>query len=240
MQLSHRLQALADLVGEGCVLADIGCDHGYIPIYLVEQKKIPGAIAMDIGKGPLERAEEHIRAHGLLAYIETRLSDGLEKLEEGEADTVLLSGMGGPLMEQILSAKPQVVRGLKELICQPQSHIGHFRFFLQQQGFSICGEEMVEEDGKFYPMMKVFPSRSLSDHTCPLTEVQLTYGPVLLEKRHPVLYRYLLREVGQLDGIMENLRRQDTETAVLRLAQLEKQRKTAQEALRFYELQNNH
>ena len=103
MQLSKRLQALADLVSQDHVLADVGCDHGYIPVFLIQNQRRPKAIAMDIGEGPLKRAQENIRSYGLEGYIETRLSDGLSKLQPGEADTILISGMGGPLMEKILT-----------------------------------------------------------------------------------------------------------------------------------------
>ncbi|MDE7059206.1 MAG: class I SAM-dependent methyltransferase, partial [Lachnospiraceae bacterium] len=103
MQLSKRMQRLASLVTEENRLADIGTDHGYIPIYLIQQKKIQSALAMDINSGPLSRAKEHIEASGLTTYIETRLSDGLCKLEADEADTVLIAGMGGMLMVSILN-----------------------------------------------------------------------------------------------------------------------------------------
>ena len=103
MQLSLRLSAIADLVTEGNRLVDVGCDHGYLPVYLIQQKKIPSAIAMDVRKGPLSRAQEHIRQYGLEEYIQTRLSDGLEGLKAGEGDTLVIAGMGGPLMERILT-----------------------------------------------------------------------------------------------------------------------------------------
>ena len=92
MQLSMRLRMNASLVTPGNRLADVGTDHGYIPIALVEEGVIPSALAMDVNEGPLMRAEEHIRLSGLVPYIETRLSDGLEKLGCGEADSVLWQG----------------------------------------------------------------------------------------------------------------------------------------------------
>ena len=85
VKISDRLKTAASLIREGAVLADVGTDHGYVPIYLLEQKKIKSAIAMDINKGPLERAREHIHLYGMDAYIQTRLSDGVAALEKGEA-----------------------------------------------------------------------------------------------------------------------------------------------------------
>ena len=102
MELSKRLQAVAGFVSEGNRLVDVGTDHGYIPIYLVKTGKIPSAIAMDVKKGPLSRAEEHIGQAGLDAYIECRLSDGLRGLKPGEGESLLLAGMGGNLMIRIL------------------------------------------------------------------------------------------------------------------------------------------
>ena len=101
MQLSLRLSAIADLVTEGNRLVDVGCDHGYLPVYLIFEKKIPQAIAADVGKGPLSRAREHIHQYGLDNYIETRLSDGLKEIGKEEGDTLVIAGMGGPLMEKI-------------------------------------------------------------------------------------------------------------------------------------------
>ena len=100
IQISRRLSAVAALVSPGLVLADVGCDHGYIPIYLIQKGQIPRAIAMDINQGPLLRAREHIREWGLEDYIETRLSDGVEALKPGEAQCLVIAGMGGPLMEE--------------------------------------------------------------------------------------------------------------------------------------------
>ena len=124
-------------------------------------EKIPSAIAMDVRKGPLSRAQEHIRQYGLEEYIQTRLSDGLEGLKAGEGDTLVIAGMGGPLMERILTDGRSVRNSFSELILQPQSDIPHFRRFIQSEGWEITEEKMVEEDGKFYPMMRVVPGENV-------------------------------------------------------------------------------
>ena len=108
MQLSKRLEAIASMVTPGNRLVDVGCDHGYLPIALVRRQIIPSAIAMDVRSGPLGRAKENIEAYGLNPYIETRLSDGLEALQPGEGDTLSVAGMGGPLIERILSRNVEV------------------------------------------------------------------------------------------------------------------------------------
>ena len=102
MELSKRLYAVAGLVTEGASVADIGTDHGYVPIYLVKNKIASKVIAMDINKGPLERARMHIIGHGLKGQIETRLSDGLKMVNPGEVDAMIAAGMGGALVIKIL------------------------------------------------------------------------------------------------------------------------------------------
>ena len=134
VKISNRLMTAAALVTQGYTLADVGTDHGYIPIYLLQQKKIPAAIAMDINEGPLERAKEHIALYGLQAYIQTRLSDGVAALKPGEVEAVLIAGMGGGLVIHILKDGEKVCQSAKELILQPQSEIERVREFLREKG----------------------------------------------------------------------------------------------------------
>ena len=189
MELSLRLSAVAELVTEGNRLVDVGCDHGYLPVYLVEKKKIPGAIAADVGKGPLSRAEEHIRQSGLEAYIETRLSNGLQEIEKGEGDTLVIAGMGGPLMERILTEGRRALGGFRELILQPQSDVPHVRRFLSREGFSHHGgEDRPGRAGKFYFIIKAVPETGENSRVQenPWTEQDFLFGKSLLESRHPV------------------------------------------------------
>lgn len=179
VQLSMRLRAIAGMVTKGNRLADVGCDHGYLSIWLVSEKTVPSAIAMDVRPGPLSRARENITRYGLEDYIETRLSDGLAKLEPGEGDTLVIAGMGGPLMERILKDGAKVREGFQELILQPQSDLPHFRHFLSEIGWEIVREEMIKEDGKFYPMMKAV--RNNSGENTVYTEEDAWFGPLLLK-----------------------------------------------------------
>ena len=236
MQLSLRLSAIADLVTEGNRLVDVGCDHGYLPVYLIQQKKIPSAIAMDVRKGPLSRAQEHIRQYGLEEYIQTRLSDGLEGLKAGEGDTLVIAGMGGPLMERILTDGRSVRNSFSELILQPQSDIPHFRRFIQSEGWELTEEKMVEEDGKYYPMMKVIPveQRGLYAEGVPAAEEELEYGKYLLEKAHPVMGEYLKKELSVNQGVYEKLRVQESERTKERSAEVLHMIKRAEDLLDRY------
>lgn len=219
VRLSKRLTALAELVTEGKRLADIGTDHGYIPIFLCLQGRIPSAIAMDINAGPLERAREHVLEYGLSSRIEIRLSDGLQKLYPGEADTILIAGMGGGLVIKILSEGGQAITGKEELVLQPQSEIAKVRQYLREQGFVIVDEDMVEEEGKFYPMMRAHKvsgdinaghpdSSDGEDAGKRYQELCDNFGPVLLMKKHPVLLKWMEREQNILLKILQQLEKQ--------------------------------
>lgn len=154
-KLSRRLQAVAAMVTKGNVVCDVGCDHGFIPIYLVQNGISPKVIAMDINEGPLAAAKEHIGEYFLAGYIETRLSDGLAALRRGEAGTVICAGMGGRLVIRILEEGRGKLGGAEEIILQPQSELQNVRAYLRGRGYVIADEDMVFEDGRYYPMMRV-------------------------------------------------------------------------------------
>lgn len=229
MQLSKRLQAVANLVTPGKRLADIGTDHGYVPIWLYEQGRIPSALAMDLREGPLQRAKEHIRMHGLDEKIKTRLSDGLEKLLPGEADSIVIAGMGGMLVVKILTQGQAVLDSVQELILQPQSDLDAVREYLHRTGFVIVQEEMVFEEGKYYPMMKAVHGENTDDR-----KIWFLYGRLLLENRHPVLESYLQKEYDSCCKLLEKLSKTATEVASRRCEELLEKKHLIEEALAFY------
>ncbi|WP_075718452.1 tRNA (adenine(22)-N(1))-methyltransferase [Roseburia sp. 499] len=202
VQLSRRLSAVANLVTITGILADVGTDHGYIPVFLAGQKRIQRAIAMDVNQGPLERAKEHIRQYELEDRIETRLSDGLNALKPKEAEGIVIAGMGGNLMKRILMQGEEVAKTAKELILQPQSEIMEFRRFLWESGYVITAEDMVLEDGKYYPMMRATYRSNRKNEPDILA---FKYGEKLLEQKHPVLRQYLQWQKKQKEQILEKL-----------------------------------
>ncbi|PWE85416.1 hypothetical protein LG34_16070 [Eubacterium ramulus] len=235
MHLSKRLKALANMVTDGNRLADIGTDHGYIPIYLCQTGKIPSALAMDIGKGPLQQAQTHIAEHGLSEQIKTRLSDGMAALQFGEADTILIAGMGGGLVMKILSEGAEKLTGKEELILQPQSEIALVREFLRVRNFQILNEDMILEDGKYYPMMKVSQQKAAEQTKILPQEVADAFGPVLLQKRHPVLKEWLERELRTTNSVIEQLSAQpDHERIRNRMQQVNCKKTLILEALKNY------
>ena len=231
VKLSNRLLTVASLVTEGNVLADVGTDHGYIPIYLLQKERIPRAIAMDINAGPLERAKEHIAQFGLEDYIQTRLSDGVNALAPGEADSILIAGMGGGLVLHILSDGEAVCKQAKELILQPQSELERVRAYLWTNGYVILEEDMVLEDEKFYPMMPV-QYQGICDEKSAENVLFCRYGKGLLEAGHEVLEQYLKREKKIYSDIKENLEKTGiSEKTRGRLTEVEEILKKNQDAI---------
>lgn len=225
-RLSKRMQAVADLVSPCEKMADIGTDHGYVPIYLVEQGIVKRAIAMDINEGPLLRAKEHIQSAGLTDYIETRRSNGLEKLLPGEADAVTIAGMGGGLIIRILTEGEKVAEQLSQIIVQPQSEIASVRRFLQESGWLIAQEEMLCEEGKYYMVMKC-----VHGTMPPLSAAECEYGPFLLKEKHPVLEQYLEERLEKQRSLLESLMKQpETEAIAQRRRELMEELAVTEEA----------
>lgn len=230
MELSKRLQAVANLTGEGLIVADVGTDHGYIPIYLVESKKSPKAFAMDINEGPLLRAKQHIQAYGLAEVIETRLSDGVKALKIGECECVVVAGMGGALAIKIMEEGENIFRSLKEFVLQPQSEIEKVRRYLCEHQYCIVEEDMVLEDGKYYPIMKVISKPS----DCQYSLAQYRYGKSLLAEKHAVLESFLKKEIVAKQRILRNLECEMGEHIKVRMAQLKEEIACAEHALKTY------
>lgn len=229
MQLSERLTAVAGLIKTGRRLADVGTDHGYIPIYLVLRQVCDRAIAMDIGKGPLERAKEHIVRYHLEDRIETRLSDGVAQLNAGEADCMVVAGMGGALTIHILEEGKEVISSMKECVLQPQSEISKVRKYLWEHEFAIVEEDMILEDGKFYPMMRIIPG-CFQKIPQELYELYAQYGQFLIENGHPVLRQYLKKEETISQKLIEQL--EDKVPQPLdRIEELKQQRQLIHQAL---------
>lgn len=189
VKLSERLQAVADLITPGLRVSDVGCDHGYLSIYLMQNKIAQSVIASDVRTGPLSKASENINIYEMADKIDLRLSDGLMMIDPGEVDSIVMSGMGGNLMMDIIKRGEDVVSEARELILQPQSEIASVRHFLQDNGWVIISESMVCEDYKFYPMMKAVKGEMKWDK-----EVYFVYGKVLIREKNPVLHQFLIQE----------------------------------------------
>lgn len=186
MHISERMKTAAHLVTQGNITADIGCDHAYTSIYLVKEKRAPHVIAMDLREGPLKRARINIKKYQCEEQVETRLSNGVQGLKPGEAESILIAGMGGLLVKRILAEGSQVIASAGELILQPQSDLEQLRKYLHQAGFQILDEKMLIEDGKYYTVIKAGKGTEKYE-----ADREYRYGRVLLERQDPCLLEFL-------------------------------------------------
>lgn len=227
MKLSDRLERIAAeaaKVTEGYV-ADVGTDHGFVPIRLVESGKVKHVVAMDVRKGPLARASEHVREYRMEDQIETRLSDGLEKLKPGEADTVIIAGMGGELMLRILKDGAHMQGSLKHYVLSPQSELSTFRHGLEELGLCIEREQMLLDEGKYYVVITAVPGTMHYAH-----EYEYRYGADLIAKKDPVLRAFLERELAQGEELQKHLSASGTDGARKRAESLARELEETKEA----------
>ncbi|HPT78843.1 MAG TPA: class I SAM-dependent methyltransferase [Candidatus Atribacteria bacterium] len=200
MKLKGRLKAIADMVPGAECLADIGTDHGFLPAYLVQKGTVSRAIAADISKGSLDKARKLVRQLRLEDRIETRLGSGLSVLKAGEADIIVIAGMGGILISEILAADEATARSASGLILQPMTAQRELRQWLAGHGYAIFDEELVADQGRIYEIMAVRSgSQDIDD------ELYLDIGRCLIEKRHPLLREHLERKMKKAAEIMAEL-----------------------------------
>lgn len=213
MKLSKRLETIVDMAfcwvslwereeKKGVCVADVGTDHGLVPIRLIERGMAGTVLATDVRKGPLLRAREHVAKQGLQERIELRLGDGLKPLKPGEAQLVIMTGMGGELMSRILQEAPLIQETVRCWIFSPQSELAYFRHGLEKLGLAICDEVMLKEDGKFYTIMTAEPGEMHYPE-----EYQYRYGERLIQKRSLVLKEYLRQEIYKLQEIREQIQK---------------------------------
>ena len=204
-RIPKRMLAIANLVDNSKVLADVGCDHAYISINLLENGKAERIIASDLREGPLNIAKDNIKLEGFEERIETRLCAGLCGYEAGEVDTILISGMGGMLVKEILSESIDVVKQADTLILEPQSDLRVVRAYLKDIGFEIIDEDMLNEGGKYYQIMKAVKSKErmeVCDDIGAMAENE--FGPILIKKKHPVLLEFLKKRKNHFERLLQN------------------------------------
>lgn len=232
--MSARLHQVAAFVKPCSAVADIGCDHGYVSIDLLNRGITEKVIAIEVRQGPLIRVQEHCRQAGLQEQMECRLSDGMDQLHPGEVDCAVIAGMGGILMIDILDRARQ--RGVlpDSLVLQPQSDIPKVRGYLPMIGYQIEKEAFLLDKGKYYTVMRVERNGQRDDYT----ETELVYGRYLLLDQDPVLYEYLIKEHEDLLRLEKRLQSAiaDTPTEKLqeRMPELKRQIAMNQSAQAYY------
>ncbi len=232
--LGPRLQTVASFVPEGAKLGDIGTDHAYLPIALYEAHKLDRAVAIDVHEGPYQSALSAVKGRHLEDFIEVRLGDGLKPLKSGEVDVLTLAGMGGRTMLEILSARPDVVNSLTDLIVQPQGAEGAVRLALLENGWRLKAERLVEEENRLYVVMAYSKETGWDEAELlkkedkwkqrlqPLLEQGLIldaefsglvhklvwhFGPLVLENRSDLLNSYMIEHRSMLTRRLEQMKK---------------------------------
>lgn len=215
MQLSTRLAAIAQFVPKQSHVIDVGTDHAYIPIYLVEQGIALSCLATDINKGPLEKAKKNLVAHQLEQKIKLMQTNGVEGVTADQGEVLMISGMGGYLIIDILQRGHELVRKMKKLILQPQQDIVEVRKYLHQIGFRIEAEAFVEDDEKYYTVISAVPGKE-----CYEKAYEYAYGKCLIEQKNEVLKEWVEMKLAKQEGIYQSLFKQDSEGAKRRQNEL--------------------
>ena len=261
VKLSKRLTAIAEMVNtaglgeqkdktEYC-LCDVGTDHAHIPIRLLLDGVIDRAIAMDVIEGPLEKARGNIELYGVTDKVTLRISDGLDAYRIGEAQGLVIAGMGGRIMSRILLRELDKTRDFDEIILQPQADPEFVRRAVRELGLFIDREKIVLEDNKYYPVMHVSRNRcegpvwraeadnaGVEDREL-FQEAEDLFGPVLIRDRDSMLRSYLLWQKGVNDRIMHSLHKANkAETATVRekRAEVVKKERLIRTALEYFEI----
>ena len=212
LALQPRLQLLADMVPAGSRLADVGTDHGYLPVYLLQQGRISRAIASDIVDGPLQHARQ-TAAEYEVDGIDFRLCPGLDAIAPHEADTVVIAGMGGETIQAILSAAPWTADGSHLLLLQPMTKVEYLRKWLVDNGYAFTEERLVWDKDHLYP---VFAVRGGTQP--PLTAAQ-QYGGILLDG-DPLYGAYLDERIGKLQKAVEGLQKSSVVESTVKVKEL--------------------
>lgn len=201
MELSKRLMKIASYVNYCEAIADIGTDHGYIPIYLVKNNKCNSAIASDINKGPIEKASTNIRFEGLSEKIKCLLGGGLKPLKVGEVNGVIIAGMGGNLIRDIILEDIEKVKLYDFLILQPAQNPEVLRKFLYNNNFEILNEDLILDDGKFYELFKVKYNENAKKINVK-DEIFYEISSILLESNNSLVNDYIKSKIKKYENII--------------------------------------
>lgn len=230
MEITKRLESIAKCVKSGAVVADIGTDHGYVPIYLVKSGISQKTYAMDINKGPLEKASENIRRYGVTDQVTTILSNGLVGLEDTSVDTVIIAGMGGMLIANILEAGEKQLAHTDNLILSPHLDVEVVRRKVHSLGYKIVEEQMLTDEDKDYNILVCQKGSEAYE-----TDESYRFGALLLEAKNPVLKASIIKKQGVISKILADMAGNNSCHVIARREELEKDLNKLTEVLRHYD-----
>lgn len=202
MKLTDRLLKIASLVGENKKIADIGTDHGYIPVYLLNNNKINYAILADVNKGPLENARKEVKHNKLENKVDLRLGSGLEVLKINEVDEIIIAGMGGILISELLNVKKDVSQSVEKLILQPMQAQSELRKYLYNNGYEIINEVLVKENFRIY---EIIEAKYTGKNTVVTDDIYYEVGKKLIENKDDLLEEFLIKKINAYKGLLDKL-----------------------------------
>ena len=250
IQLSQRLQTVAQYITKGHRVADIGSDHAMLPVYLVQHHISSFAIAGEINEGPWQAASKQIESANLSDVIVARRGNGLEVIAPQEVDTITICGMGGALISSILEQgyEQGKLEGVKELVLQPNVGEDAVRSWLLAHHWALQDESIVEEDGKIYEVLYAKRIEAVKEwneqlysgdqlalpYAKPIREaIALRMGPYLLKKRDDILRKKWLAEIEKLDYIIASLSQSELNSAKAKLASVKQDQQLIKEVLEW-------
>lgn len=199
--LTPRLRTIADNILPCGTVADIGTDHAYLPVYLCMTQKCRRAIASDIRRGPISRAQDTVDKYSVGDLIETRLGSGAETLMPGEADCIVVAGMGGLIISEIIKASREIFDGASRILLQPMTAADELRLFLNGNGYTIENEFLAKEDRKIYNILSVKKGQEPK-----YTPSELYLGKRLIQSRPPHFDEYLKTRSIRLEKMINGLK----------------------------------
>lgn len=202
MKLTDRLLKIASLVSKGKKIADIGTDHGYIPVYLLNKGTIPFAILADVNKGPLENARKEVKYNNLTDKTDLRLGSGIEVLKKDEVDEIIIAGMGGILISELLEANKEVAHSVDKLILQPMQAQEELRKYLLSNGYEIVNEVLVKEDFRVY---EIIVTKYTGKNTIIEDEIYFEVSKKLIENNDPLLKEFIDKKIYKYNSIIKKL-----------------------------------
>ena len=198
--ISKRLELVASFVPQGAILLDVGSDHAYLPIELVERGQIKSAIAGEVVEGPYQSAVKNVEAHGLKEKIQVRLANGLAAFEEvDQVSVITIAGMGGRLISTILEEGLDKLANVESLILQPNNREDDLRIWLQDHGFLIVAESILEEADKFYEILVVGAGQMK------LSASDVRFGPFLSKEVSPIFVQKWQKEAAKLEFALDQI-----------------------------------
>lgn len=230
MKISERLLAIISFVKEKSIVADIGTDHGYIPAYLTENNISKKVIASDISSGSLSKAEQYVKQKGLDYKVDTRLGNGLDVIKPYEIDTVIIAGMGGLLIKEIIEENFKKAETINNFILQPMVASKELRMYLYDHNFTIIDERIVVEEDKYYEIIYAKWGKDFVED-----EMYYEISRLLLERRDPILKDFINNKIYQIKELLNTLNIETSENVCMRKKELATKLCKYEEVLSIYE-----